>query len=172
MHETNLRVAIWLAIVVLLAATVQAEPPRLLVAPFDAKQARAGQEAWAKHLGVPVVQKNSLGMSLTLIPPGEFRMGGGETSADLEQDFKLYIGFYNDDERPVHRVRITRPFYLCTHEITIGQFRQFVRDAGYQTDAEKSSDGGWGRNPETNYFARAHSIGSPPRAWNRWMSCR
>ncbi len=30
------------------------------------------QEAWAKHLGVPVEQTNSIGMKLVLIPPGLF----------------------------------------------------------------------------------------------------
>ena len=39
---------------------------------------RAGeehQEAWAKHLGVPVEYTNSIGMKFVLIPPGEFMMG-------------------------------------------------------------------------------------------------
>src|SRR5262245_44970201 len=37
------------------------EPP-LAIAPFDAAQARAHQEAWAKYLGVPVETTNSIGM--------------------------------------------------------------------------------------------------------------
>lgn len=39
--------------------------------------------------------------------------------------------------QPSRRVRITRPFYLGAHEVTRGQFRRFVDDSGYQTDAEK-----------------------------------
>ena len=44
---------------------------------------------------------NSIGMKLVLIPAGTFLMG----SPDSDQDAK-------DDEKPQHRVRITRPFYL------------------------------------------------------------
>ena len=51
-----------------------------------------------------------------------------------------------DDEKPQHRVRITRPFYLGVHEVTRGQFRRFVDEAGYQTEAEKDGKGGWGWN--------------------------
>ncbi len=49
--------------------------PKPLVAPFDTKQAHAGQAAWAKHLGTKVETINSVGMRMTLIPPGEFLMG-------------------------------------------------------------------------------------------------
>ena len=45
------------------------------IAPFDAKQAKAEQAAWAGYLGTEVEQKNSLGTPLVLIPPGEFLMG-------------------------------------------------------------------------------------------------
>jgi hypothetical protein len=50
---------------------------------------------------------NSIGMQFALIPAGEFQMGS--TS-----------GF--DDERPVHKVRISKPFYLGVHEVTQSQW--------------------------------------------------
>ena len=55
---------------------------------------------------------NSIGMKLVLIPAGEFLMG----SPDSDKDAR-------DDEKPQHRVRITRPFYLGATEVTQGQYR-------------------------------------------------
>ncbi len=87
-------------------------------------------------------------MELTLIPAGEFVMGSAEP-ADAEVAFfeKTYDEVLRadlfKDEHPRHRVRITRPFYLGTYHVTLGQFRQFVRDSGYKTDAEKDKMG-WG----------------------------
>jgi hypothetical protein len=52
--------------------------PPPAIAPFDAAQAKAHQDAWAKHLGVAVEMENSIGMRFMLIPPGEFDMGSTE----------------------------------------------------------------------------------------------
>src|SRR4051794_34023139 len=51
-------------------------------------------------------------MKLVLIPSGEFPMG----SPDSDKDAKA-------DEKPQHRVRITRPFYMGVTEVTQGQYR-------------------------------------------------
>src|SRR5262245_43127523 len=60
---------------------------------------------------VPCVPEvvNSLGMRLALIPAGVFWMGteGGKA-----------------EERPVHRVQITRPFYLGVFPVTQEEYRQ------------------------------------------------
>lgn len=70
---------------------------------------------------------------MILIPPGESLMG----SPDSDPDAK-------DDGKPQHKVRITRPFYMAAHEVTVGQFRVFVEATGYKTDAETDGKGGWG----------------------------
>jgi formylglycine-generating enzyme required for sulfatase activity len=62
---------------------------------------------------------NSIGMKLILIPDGEFLMGS------------------DDAVGRKHRVHITRSFYLGRTEVTRGQFRRFVDEAGYRTEAEK-----------------------------------
>ncbi|MCL4204935.1 MAG: formylglycine-generating enzyme family protein [Pirellulaceae bacterium] len=90
------------------------EPPPLAVAPFDASQARAHQEAWARHLGQPVDVTNSIGMKLILIPPGEFMMG----SPDDES------GRRDDETR--HRVRITEPYYLGVYEVTQREYERVM----------------------------------------------
>jgi formylglycine-generating enzyme required for sulfatase activity len=55
---------------------------------------------------------NSIGMKFVLIPAGDFRMGAPES------DDKA-----SDDEKPQHRVRITRPFYLGITEVTQAQYQ-------------------------------------------------
>jgi uncharacterized protein (TIGR02996 family) len=55
---------------------------------------------------------NSLGMRFVLITPGTFLMG----SPNEEEGGA-------DDERPVHEVEITRPFYLGVHPVTQAQWR-------------------------------------------------
>jgi formylglycine-generating enzyme required for sulfatase activity len=89
----------------------------------------------------PRVLTNSIDAKLALIPAGEFLMGS------LPHDDQAEV-----DEKPQHRVRITRPFYLGVTEVTRRQFRAFVNDTGYQTEAEKDGKGGWGWNEETKDF--------------------
>jgi formylglycine-generating enzyme required for sulfatase activity len=101
---------------------------------------------------------NSIGMKLTLIPSGEFMMGSKEsTEATAEFFNKTYGGVVVlgsfEDEHAQHRVRIAIPFYLGTWHVTRGQFRQFVADAGYKTDAEKGKrPGAWGWDPDKKEF--------------------
>lgn len=59
---------------------------------------------------------NSLGMKLVRIPAGEFRMG----SADDDPGGR-------EDERPRHRVRITKPFYLGVYEVTQAEFESVMK---------------------------------------------
>ncbi|HUT95606.1 MAG TPA: formylglycine-generating enzyme family protein [Thermoguttaceae bacterium] len=74
---------------------------------------------------------NSIGMKLVLIPAGEFMMGSPDSDAQA-----------TDHEKPQHPVRITRPFYLGVHEVTVGQFCRFVEAAAYKTEAERHGEGG------------------------------
>jgi len=68
---------------------------------------------------------NSVGMKLVLIPAGEFMMGSSEDEKG------------RDDDEKQHDVRITKPFYLGVHEVTVGQFGRFVDDTMHTTEAEK-----------------------------------
>jgi sulfatase modifying factor 1 len=100
-------------------------------------------------------------MKLIEIPAGEFLMGTAESAADLQRAFDLKIELSIDDERPRHRVRVTRPFYLGIHEVTVGAFRAFVKATGHRTDAEK--DGMGGRGWTGSAFAR-----KPEFTWDTW----
>jgi formylglycine-generating enzyme len=84
---------------------------------------------------------NTLGMILVRIERGEFLMGS--TKAQVDKLVKLFPGTkpeWFDGEQPQHRVKITRPFYLAAHQVTVGQFRRFIEKSGYKTEAEKASE--------------------------------
>ena len=98
-------------------------------APFDAKKAKEHQEAWAKHLKVPVEVTNSIGMKLVLIPPGEFEMGSPREW--IEEELKTHVGDGWPDkflpgECPQHRVRITKPFYFGAYEVTQEEYQRVM----------------------------------------------
>jgi formylglycine-generating enzyme required for sulfatase activity/Leucine-rich repeat (LRR) protein len=128
----------------------QKSPPAA-IAPFDSAQARAHQEAWAKHLGAPVEYTNSIGMKLRLIPPGEFMMGSSpdEKGFAHSRSFDWYKK-YIESEGPLRRTRIERPFALGVREVTVGEFRQFVDATGYVTECEQGGKGGWKHSSTTN----------------------
>ncbi len=121
----------------------------LAVAPFGAPKAREHQEAWAKHLGVPVEIENSVGMKLRLIPPGRFLMG--TTDADPEA--------WND--KPQHEVTLTKPFFAGVHEVTVGQFRVFAKESGYKTEAERGAGASRPFQPGTLIHDRETSWTNP-----------
>ena len=81
---------------------------------------------------LPKERTNAGGVSLVLVPAGTFTMG----SPPGEEDRLA-------EERP-HEVEITRPFHMGRFEVTIGQFKAFVADTGYRTEAERDAKGGRG----------------------------
>jgi formylglycine-generating enzyme required for sulfatase activity len=87
-------------------------------------------------------------IKLKLMPAGEFMMGSDDTDPDARDD-EVVI---KDGKKQKHRVRITRPFYLGVTEVTRGQFRAFVDDAAYKTEAEKDGQGGYGWDEGTMKF--------------------
>jgi len=83
-------------------------------------------------------------LEVVYIPPGEFMMGstpeerawatgieGGATPGTSREKPE-------GDPRPA---RIKHGFWMARTETSVGQFRRFVEESGYVTDAEKS--GGW-----------------------------
>ena len=62
------------------------------------------------------------------------------------------INYYPDvikSNRPEHRVRISKPFYLSVCDVTVQEFSKFVQASGYRTEAEKDGKGGYVYLPET-----------------------
>ena len=105
--------------------------------PCDEALAAAAQAAWAKATQRTVVERNSVGMDMVLIPPGSFKIG-------------------SPPEEPGHHpvetqvdVTLSRPFRLARTPVTVEQFRQFVLATGYVTEAERDGRGGRGWNGDT-----------------------
>ncbi len=57
------------------------------------------------------------GLTYAFVPAGSFRMGTDRADAP-------------PNERPAHEVRITRGFWMCTTEVTVGAYRRFARETG------------------------------------------
>jgi sulfatase modifying factor 1 len=114
----------------------------------------------------PEVTENSIGMKLVKIPAGQFQMGSEETKEQLRGDgFKFldYEKWTSSDESPVHPVRLTKPFLMGVHEVTLGQFLNFYND-GHEgkLECETAADkGGWGYTGE-KFMRRADFV---PWSW-------
>lgn len=98
----------------------------------------------------PKVIENSLGIRLALIPAGDFEMGSAESAATLAKaypQYELSRLLALQDEAPVHKVRITQPFYFGQYEVTVDQFERFLKASGYKPESEADETGGYGYNP-------------------------
>ena len=83
----------------------------------------------AEEPGSPDEITNSIGMKLKLIPAGEFLMGSPDSAS--------YAG---EDEKPQHRVRITKPFCLGVHEVTLGQYERVMGNHFKKSGLDASVD--------------------------------
>ena len=88
---------------------------------------------------------NSIGMKLAPIPPGKFLMGSPEGEKAQGKD------------ELQQEVELTHPFYLGVYDVTVGQFKMFVKETDYQTEAEKGqgawlfANGSWQSDPLANW---------------------
>lgn len=98
-------------------ARIRRRPPAPLQAPFDAGEAQRQQAGWGRFKRVEPSVNSESGIALALIPPGEFEM------------------------RPGYRVKITQPYYLGVHEVTVAEFRQFVEETNYESSLEEEGRG-------------------------------
>jgi formylglycine-generating enzyme required for sulfatase activity len=93
--------------------------------------------------------KNSLGIEFVLIPAGRFLMGSPKDEVGrIDEEGREH------KEGPQHEVEITMAFYMGAYPVTKGQFGAFVKDAGYQMEADKDGKGGWGYNAATRKLER------------------
>ncbi len=115
---------------------------------------------------IEVAITNSIGLSLKLIPEGEFWMGTNEVVRELNAaGIILPEGDGVDDEQPRHRVKITRSFYMGQYEVTKEQFAKFVKATLYETDAEKDEKGSWGYDIKLQDFKRSREFSWRNTGW-------
>ncbi len=94
-----------------------------------------------RHLGLSVLLDGS---AMAKIPPGEFMMGSPNGNAD---------------ERPVHRVRISKGFEMGKYEVTQAQWKAVMADPHSRDDGAKMvSPGG---NPVSSDPSRFKGPGLP-----------
>jgi len=69
------------------------------------------------------LKDGTLGPKMVWIPGGRFKMGDIQGGGD-------------SDEKPVLMISVNK-FAMGKYELTVGEFRRFVKATGYKTDAEK-----------------------------------
>lgn len=93
-----------------------AEPKRVEMTEhaLTTKQAQEAQKAWADHIGMDAVIKNSIGMQLCLIPPGKFLMGSPKGEVDRKSGEKQKV------------VTHSEPYFLGRYEVTQGEWERVM----------------------------------------------
>ncbi|MCX6907660.1 MAG: SUMF1/EgtB/PvdO family nonheme iron enzyme, partial [Verrucomicrobia bacterium] len=86
------------------------------------------------------VYTNAVGAEMVYIPPGEFMLG----STKEEQEWAVANGrkeseVKREGEAP-RRAVIKQGFWMGRTEVTVGQWKQFVKETGYVTDGEKKGE--------------------------------
>lgn len=132
----------------------------------------SAKEAGAKpKKSAPVeVLTNTIGQRLVFIPSGEFIMGAMPKPDFLRKAYgkqrtELLELFMR--EPPSQPRAIPRGFRMSAHEVTIGQFKEFVKATKYVTDAERTKKGGtgltehakWTQSPEFTWSNYGFDVG-------------
>ncbi len=80
-----------------------------------------------RNVSKPNDFKNTIGMTLKLVPEGTFLMGSNQADVQLavlsDSNFKADFA---KSEQPQHRVQITQALYMSAHETTQAQYKQLM----------------------------------------------
>ena len=92
------------------------------------------------HIFTDPLTSGGTGPKMVVVPAGSFRMGCREDTFETLDDYKDWdINIHcRENEKPVHRVTIARPFAVSVYEVTFEDYDRFR--PGNEVD-----DQGWGR---------------------------
>lgn len=99
---------------------------------------------------------------MVLIPAGGFLMGVPEAESKREATDE-----WDKNARPVHHVRIARPFWLGKYPVTRGEYQAFVMDAGYDADGAAWLDPGF---PQTDRDPVVNIRHADAEAYAAWLT--
>lgn len=103
---------------------------------------RESVQAWARRLDIPIERRNAIGMNLSLVPPAHFSL----PPDGLLREQRILLPDGNAETDRTHsgsatsssiRSIVSYPFVISRDVISAGQFRKFVDETNYVTDAER-----------------------------------
>ena len=129
--------------------------------------AQGGQARWefdVAELADFTEHVAGVAIELVAVRGGTFTMGcTGEQGSECD-----------DDERPAHTVTVGN-FYLGRYEVTVAQFKAFIDETGYKTDADKRTGGygsyiwngsSWEKKDGVNWMCDASGSKRPQSEYN------
>jgi formylglycine-generating enzyme required for sulfatase activity len=111
-------------------------------------------KAWSKRLKIDAEGTNSVGIEMVLVPPAGYHIVDSQTLGMLRRQLPE-SGSYRDAVDSGHPLKyeiptevkerlgksyyLSYPFVMSRNAVSVSQFRQFVTDTGYITDAERGA---------------------------------
>ncbi len=110
-------------------------------------------------------------LNFVCIPAGEFAMGSPEGEVGRAEAKELYQKYNIDYSETQHQVRVS-DFYLCKYVVTLAEFKTFIEESGYKTDAEKANSSSiwdgkeWKDKEGINWRHGVSGTERPPEEYN------
>lgn len=76
--------------------------------------------------------EDAIQSQMVLVAGGTFEMGSEFARTVTNESERRFF----EDESPIHKVHLTRGFWVSATEVTVAQFRRFVQETRYITSAE------------------------------------
>ena len=89
------------------------------------------------------VYTNTVAAEMVFIPPGEFLLGSTDKEQAWAVDYGLKEQYVKWEGSAPRKTIIKRGFWMGRTELTVGQWKQFITETGYVTDAEKKGRADW-----------------------------